>query len=79
MDTFNLKYFELCYDPLPFPVEVFDDNGFVVFINKAFSKKWGYSINELQGYSYATDKELHKREVVKKISAVRKQQKSITI
>ena len=75
LDKSSLKYFELSYDALPFPVEVFDENGFVIFVNKAFSKRWGYSISELDGYSYATDKELHKREIVKKISNVRKQQK----
>ncbi|MBK9098635.1 MAG: response regulator [bacterium] len=79
MQSNSSKYFELYYDALPFPVEVFDENGFVIYINKAFSKRWGYTINELDGYSYATDKELHKREIVKKISNVRKQQKPAQI
>ncbi len=79
MEKSDLKYFELCYDPIPFPVEVFDENGFVVYINKVFSRRWGYSISELDGYSYATDKELHKREIVKKISNVRKQMKPVQI
>ncbi len=70
MESINLKYFELCYDPLPFPVEIFDENGFVVYINSAFSKRWGYSLAELSGYSYVTDKELQKRDIVKKIGSV---------
>lgn len=79
MESINLKYFELCYEPLPFPVEVFDENGFVIYINSAFSKRWGYSLTELSGYSYATDKELQKRDIVKKISSVFQKKKTIQI
>jgi PAS domain S-box-containing protein len=70
MDSSNLKYFELCYELLPFPVEVFDEKGFVVYINTAFSKRWGYSLNELSGYSYATDNELIRRNIAQKINDV---------
>ena len=79
MESINLKYFELCYEPLPFPVEVFDENGFVVYINSVFAKRWGYSLTELSGYSYATDKELQKRDIVKKISSVFQKKKTIQI
>lgn len=79
MKSINLKYFELCYDPLPFPVEIFDENGFVVYINSAFSKRWGYSLAELSGYSYVTDKELQKRDIVKKIGSVVQKKKTIQI
>lgn len=79
MASINLKYFEICYEPLLFPVEVFDENGFVVYINSAFSKRWGYTLNELSGYSYATDKELLKKDIVKKISSVFQKKKTIQI
>lgn len=79
METFNLKYFEICYEALPFPVEVYDDNGFVIYINSMFTKKWGYSLAELSGYSYATDKELLKRDIVKKISSVFQKKKTIQL
>lgn len=79
MESNNLKYFEICYEPLPFPVEVFDENGFVVYINSAFSKRWSYSLAELSGYSYATDKELQKRDIVKKINNVFQKKKTIQI
>ncbi len=79
MDLSSLKYFELCYEPLPFPVEVFDENGYVVFINTAFSKRWGYTLTELSGYSYATDNELQKRELVQKISSVLKKKKPLQL
>ena len=79
MEKIFLKYFEVYYEPLPFPVEVFDENGFVVYINSAFSKKWGYSLAELSGYSYATDRELQKRDIVKKITNVFQTKKAIQI
>jgi len=79
LESFSLKYFELCYNLLPFPVEVFDENGFVVYINGAFSKRWGFSLNELSGYSYVTDNELQKREIVQKISSVFQKKKSIQV
>jgi PAS domain-containing protein len=79
LESFSIKYFDLCYGSLPFPVEVFDENGFVVYINSAFSKKWGYSLSELSGYSYVTDKELQKREIVQKIASVFQKKKPLQI
>ena len=70
MELTVYKYFELCYDLLPFPVEVFNEKGFVVYVNNAFSKKWGYSLSELNGYSYSTDTELAKRNITQKIDDV---------
>jgi len=79
LESFDPKYFELCYEALPFPVEVFDDNGFVIYINSAFSKRWGYTLGELSGYSYATDRELEKRDIVRKINGVFQKKKSIQL
>jgi signal transduction histidine kinase len=77
-DTIH-KYFELCYELLPFPVEVFDKNGFVFYINNVFANRWGYSLNELDGYSYSTDNELVKRNISQKIAEVFKSKKSILL
>lgn len=74
-----MKYFDLCYEPLPFPVEVFDEKGFVVYVNSAFTKRWGYSLAELSGYSYVTDKELQKRELVQEITNVLKRKISVQL
>jgi PAS domain S-box-containing protein len=70
MEIAEQQYFELCYGHLPIPVEVFEESGFVVYTNSAFSKVWGYSLNELNGFSYATDDELVKRKIVEKIEQV---------
>jgi signal transduction histidine kinase/ActR/RegA family two-component response regulator len=77
MDSGIYKYFSLCYDLLPFPVEVFDKNGFVFYVNNAFSDRWGYSLSELNGYSYLTDTELLKRNITSKISDVFKNKKTL--
>jgi len=79
VDSFDIKYFDLCYEPLPFPVEAFDEKGFVVYVNTAFTKRWGYSLTELSGYSYVTDKELQKREIVQKISTVLQKKKPVQL
>jgi PAS domain S-box-containing protein len=79
MNTDIVKYFGLCYELLPFPVEVFDEKGFAVYVNTAFAQKWGYNANELQGYSYNADDELVRREIAKKINDVLKSNNSIHI
>ena len=70
MSSSNIKYFELCYELLEFPVEIFDEKGFIVFVNNAFSKKWGYNLSELSGYSYHTDNELLRRDITQQINQV---------
>jgi len=79
MELTVYKYFELCYDLLPFPVEVFNRKGFVFYVNNAFSKKWGYSLSELNGYSYSTDTELAKRNITQKIDDVFKNKKTLLL
>jgi signal transduction histidine kinase/CheY-like chemotaxis protein len=79
MEQTVYKYFELCYHLLPFPVEVFNSKGFVYYINNSFSKKWGYSLSELNGYSYLSDTELVKRNITQKIDDVIKNKKTIVL
>ncbi|MGB5528767.1 MAG: ATP-binding protein [Ignavibacteriaceae bacterium] len=79
MSQDNLKYFELCYDPLPFPVEVFDEKGFVVYVNATFSQRWGYTMNELNGYSFNSDNELLRRNIAQKINDVLQTNNSIQL
>ena len=79
MNPESVKYFGLCYEPLPFPVEVFDEKGFVVYVNTAFSKRWGYDISELNGYSYNEDEELIRRNINQKINDVLQHNNSVQI
>ena len=74
-----IKYFEVCYDQLPFPVEVFDEKGYVTYVNSAFSQIWGYSISELSGYSFNTDNELIRRNIAQKINDALQANKTVQI
>ena len=70
MSSASVKYFELCFGLLAFPVEIFDGNGFLVYVNDAFTKKWGYNLNDLSGYSFYSDNELVKRDISLEIKNV---------
>lgn len=58
-DSF-MKYFRLLYDQIPFPVQVVNEEGKIVFVNQAFTFQWGYSLSELNEYSIFNDSELKK-------------------
>ncbi len=60
MDDENLKYFASLYDRIHFPIQVINEEGKIVYINTAFSFQWGYSFNDLKGYSVYDDPELKK-------------------
>ncbi len=53
-----VKYFRLLYDRLPFPVQIINEEGKIVFVNQAFTSQWGYNISELREYSIFNDTEL---------------------
>ncbi len=55
-----LKYFRLLYDQIPFPVQVINESGKIVFVNHAFTFQWGYNLSELNSYSIFNDSELKK-------------------
>ncbi len=52
------KYFLLLYDSIHFPIQIINEDGNVVFVNKAFTFQWGYNIKELKEYSVFYDSEL---------------------
>ncbi|MHB1686704.1 MAG: ATP-binding protein [Ignavibacteriaceae bacterium] len=52
------KYFRLLYDGIPFPVEIINEEGKIVYINPAFTIQWGYNISELNEYKIFNDSEL---------------------
>lgn len=55
-----MKYFRLLYDQIPFPVQVINEEGKIVFVNQAFTFQWGYNLSELNEYSIFNDSELKK-------------------
>jgi two-component system, sensor histidine kinase len=60
METIPITYFKLLYDHIPFPVQVINDEGKIVYVNNAFSSLWGYNISELGEYKIFNDSELKK-------------------
>jgi PAS domain S-box-containing protein len=55
-----IKYFKNLYDLIQFPIQVIDENGYIVYVNHAFTYQWGYSLSELKKYSVFDDPELRK-------------------
>ncbi len=53
-----IKYFRILYDQIPFPVQVVNEEGRIVYVNHAFTFQWGYNISELNEYSLLKDPEL---------------------
>jgi len=50
-----MKYFCLLYDQIPFPVQVINEEGRIVYVNQVFIYQWGFGISELTEYSVYTD------------------------
>ncbi len=65
-----LKYVNLLYDKIRFPVQVIDSSGKIVYINEAFTMLWGYHLDELSEYSVFNDNVLIENKIVEKINEV---------
>jgi signal transduction histidine kinase len=64
------QYFKTLYDPIQIPIQVINGQGNIVYINNAFSLKWGYNLVELKEYSVFDDARLKKsgiQSVIKKV------------
>src|SRR3989339_685931 len=58
MNPSTEKYLSKAYDLLPFPINVIDENGNIVYVNQAFRVQWGFGLSELKEYSVFEDSEL---------------------
>lgn len=61
------KYFLSFYNALSSPIQVFDKDGKLVFVNKAFTDSWGYSLLELEQYNIFDDAAHKKSNIITKI------------
>jgi PAS domain S-box-containing protein len=52
------KYFRVLYDHIPYPVQVINETGKIVYVNHSFTFQWGYNLSELKEYSIFNDSEL---------------------
>jgi signal transduction histidine kinase len=52
------KYLRILYDQIPYPVQVVNELGNIVYVNHSFTFQWGYNLSELKEYSIFNDSEL---------------------
>ena len=60
-----LKYLQLFYSSIRFPIQVLNKDGKIVYVNELFTVQWGYSLSELKEYSALKDSELEKKGIQK--------------
>jgi len=51
----KIKYFMKLYDQIPFPIQIVNYEGRIVYVNHAFTFQWGFGISELDEYSIFND------------------------
>lgn len=59
-----IKYFSTFYNEFALPIQVFSQNGKLIFVNKAFTNPWGYELSELEGYNIFNDASLKNAEIL---------------
>jgi len=72
-----LQNFHLLYGSLPYAIQIISKDGFVVYVNPAFTFLWGFNIDELKEYNLFDDPELKKTNISSKISDVLKYKSTI--
>lgn len=55
MSDSAIKYITSLYESIDIPIQLIDRTGKVIYINKAFSERWGYKLTELKEYSLLDD------------------------
>ncbi|NWF50379.1 MAG: response regulator [Ignavibacteriaceae bacterium] len=79
MTDSTLQYLTIFYENIKHPIQVINDEGQLVYLNKAFTLQWGFTLPELKEYSLFTDPELKRSGIVDKIIDVMKDCGYITI
>ena len=74
-----LKYFNLLYDSIRFPVQVVNMEGYVVYVNESFTIQWGYTLSEIKEYNIFQDNEIAGKGVAQIIKEVFEKQKHSTV
>lgn len=55
MSNTFIKYFTSFYEEFDQPIQVFNQIGELVYINKAFTNSWGYELSEISQYNILND------------------------
>ncbi len=64
------KYFSLFYDEIPSPIYVINKNGKIIYVNRSFSRIWGFALDELNEYNVFSDPELKRNRIQSAIRLV---------
>jgi len=70
MNKKGFKYFEALYNQIYFPIQVINEKGEIVYLNKAFKLQWNTNISDLTGYSVFKDIELKRNGIIEKIKEI---------
>jgi len=63
-------YFNILYDSVRFPIQIFNESGQIVYVNEEFSSQWGFDLTELKSYSVFSDTELKRNGIADLIREV---------
>ncbi|MFZ0455876.1 MAG: ATP-binding protein [Ignavibacteriaceae bacterium] len=74
-----LKYFNLLYDPIHFPIEIINKEGKIVYVNPAFIYQWDYNFSELKEYSIFNDSEIKNNKIIESINYAFETKTSVSI
>jgi signal transduction histidine kinase len=58
-----IKYFQLLYESVRFPIQVINREGHVVYVNELFTVQWGHNLSEIKEYNVFEDNELTRKGV----------------
>ncbi len=79
MPISTLKYFNIFYDPIHFPIEIINKEGKIVYVNPAFIYQWDYNFSELKEYSVFNDPEIKNSKIIESINYAFESRTSISI
>ena len=63
MESSIVKYLQLLYKSVRFPIQVVNREGNIIYVNELFTTQWGHSLSELKEYNVFEDNELTRKGV----------------
>jgi signal transduction histidine kinase len=77
-DSVN-KYLDILYGSVRFPIQVLNIKGQIIYINRSFTRQWGYEIDELKEYSVFEDTDLRKSGVQASIKKIFENKNTLSV
>jgi signal transduction histidine kinase len=63
MESSIVKYLQLFYKSVRFPIQVVNREGNIIYVNELFTIQWGHNLSELKEYNVFEDNELTRKGV----------------